>query len=60
MSAFWIYLVGIAVVAGALAYSAYLLSVPMQWIGIGAAIVVGIGIMGAAKKLRSNDSGEAD
>ena len=55
MSAFWIYMLGVAVVAGALGYGAYLLSVPMQWIGISAAIVIGIGIMGAVKKMRVDD-----
>lgn len=50
MSNFTIYMIGILVVAGALAYGAYILSVPTIWIGIGAAVIVGFGLMGAVKK----------
>jgi hypothetical protein len=55
MSNFAVYMIGIIIVAGALAYGAYALSVPPVWIGVGAAIIIGFGLMGAAKKPR-NDS----
>ena len=55
MSNFAVYMIGIIIVAGALAYGAYALSVPPVWIGVGAAIIIGFGLMGAAKKHR-NDS----
>ncbi|MGQ0697022.1 MAG: hypothetical protein ACT4PZ_02145 [Panacagrimonas sp.] len=47
-----IYLLGVLIVVGALAYGAHRLGVDLVWIGIGAAIIVGFGIMGAATKAR--------
>lgn len=52
MSNFAIYMIGVIVVAGALAYGAYALSVPPVWIGVGAAVIIGFGLMGAVKKTR--------
>ena len=40
MSNFAIYMIGIVIVAGALAYGAYALSVPPVWIGVGAAVIL--------------------
>ena len=52
MSNFSVYMIGIIIVAGALAYGAYALSVPPVWIGVGAAVISGCGLMGAVKKTR--------
>lgn len=53
MSNFAVYMIGIIIVAGALAYGAYALSVPPIWIGVVAAVIIGCGLMGAAKKTRN-------
>ncbi|MES1929445.1 hypothetical protein SADO_09312 [Salinisphaera dokdonensis CL-ES53] len=57
MSNFAVYMIGIIIVAGALAYGAYALSVPPVWIGVGAAIILGFGLMGAVKKTRGPSGG---
>lgn len=57
MSNFAVYMIGIIIVAGALGYGAYALSVPPVWIGVGAAVLVGCGLMGAVKKTRGPSDG---
>lgn len=52
MSNFAIYMIGIVLVVAALGYGAYALSVPPLWIGIGAVVIVGFGLMGGVKKTR--------
>ncbi|MES1923899.1 hypothetical protein [Salinisphaera sp. T31B1] len=52
MSNFAIYMIGVVVVVAALGYGAYVLSVPPVWIGVGVAVIVGFGLMGAVKKTR--------
>lgn len=52
MSNFAIYMIGVIVVTAALAYGAYELGTPSVWIGVGAAVIVGFGLMGAVKKTR--------
>lgn len=47
-----LYLLGVLIVAGALAYGAYRLGLEPVWIGVGAAIIIGFGIMGAVTKTR--------
>ena len=44
-----LYLIGTLVVIGGLAYGAFLLHVPVQWIVVGAVVVLGMGILGAVK-----------
>lgn len=50
MSNFAVYMAGIIIVAGAVGYGAYAIGVPPIWIGVCAAIIIGFGLMGAAKK----------
>jgi hypothetical protein len=50
-----LYLIGIIIVVGALAYGASLMGVSQTWIGIGAAIVVGLGLMSAVAKTQRRD-----
>ena len=50
MQNLFIYLLGVVIVVGALAYGAYMLHAPPAWIAIGALIVIGFGIMGAVSK----------
>lgn len=54
-SSFIVYLVGVAIVAGGLGFGAYQLNIPNTWIGVGVAIVIGLGIMGGVTKTRRRD-----
>jgi hypothetical protein len=47
-----LHILGIALVAGALAYGAYLLGVSPQWIGVVLAFITGMGLIGLAKSRR--------
>jgi hypothetical protein len=58
MSSFAIYLVGMIVVIGGLAYIATLVHVPNQWIIGGAVVLLGAGILGAVTKTRRKDPPE--
>lgn len=49
MSSFALYLLGVIVLIGGLAYVAWLVHVPPQWIVAGVIVVLGLGILGAAK-----------
>ena len=51
MASFVLYLLGTLVLIGGLIYVAWLLHVPGTWIGAGAVVVLGLGILGAAKNL---------
>jgi len=55
-SNFWIYLVGVVLVTGAVAYGAFALGVSQVWIGIGVVVFLGFGLMAAAKKAGMKDS----
>ncbi len=58
MSSFAIYLVGMIVVIGGLAYIATLLHVPNPWIIGGAVVLLGMGILGAVTQTRRKDPPE--
>jgi hypothetical protein len=47
MSAFTLYVIGFLALITGLGYGAYLLDVPQTWIGVGALIMVGLGVMSA-------------
>lgn len=55
MSSLAIYLLGIVVLVGGLAYGAHLAGVAAQWIGVGAIVLLGIGIVTAVSRTRSKD-----
>ncbi len=55
MSSFALYIIGFAILIAGLAYGAYLLSVPPVWIGAGAIILVGIGIITGVSNTRRKD-----
>ena len=42
---FGLYSIGFAIVIGGLIYAAYLLHMPAHWIGVGAAVLLGVGIL---------------
>ncbi|EIL97061.1 MULTISPECIES: hypothetical protein [Rhodanobacter] len=58
MSSFAIYLIGIIIVIGGLAYIAVLAHVPNQWIVGGVVVLLGLGILGAVTKTRRKDPPE--
>lgn len=55
MSSFAIYLIGMLVLIGGLAYVAVLLHVPQQWIIGGVVVLLGLGIVGAVTRTRRRD-----
>jgi hypothetical protein len=58
MTNFSVYLFGLIIVMGAVAYGAQLLGVSGRWIGVGLAAGVGLGIMGAIVKTRRPQSSD--
>ena len=52
---FGIYLVGFIVMIIGLATGAYLLHVPLQWIGVGVLVMVGLGILLGVTTTRQRD-----
>lgn len=55
MSSLAIYLLGIVVLVAGLAYGAHLAGLAPQWIGVGAVVLLGIGIVTAVSRTRSKD-----
>lgn len=55
MSSFAIYLVGMLVLIGGLAYGASLAGLAMQWIVVGVIVLLGIGIVTAVSRTKSKD-----
>lgn len=59
MSSFALYLLGMIIVIGGLAYAAFLLHAPNQWIAVGVVVLVGVGIVGAVTHTRRRDPPES-
>ena len=55
MSAFVLYIIGFIVLLGGLVYGALLLHVPTTWIGVGALVLVGLGVMSAVSHTKRRD-----
>jgi hypothetical protein len=55
MSSFGLYLIGAIVLIGGLVYAAWLLNVQMQWIVVGAVVLLGACILGAVNHTRQRD-----
>lgn len=55
MSAFTLYVIGFFALLGGLGYGAYLLHVPVTWIGVGSLVAVGFGIMSAVSRTKQRD-----
>ncbi len=55
MSAFVLYVAGFIVLLGGLIYGAFLLHVPHAWIGVGALVIIGFGIMSAVSHTKQRD-----
>lgn len=58
MSAFSLYVIGFIVLMAGLAYGAHLLGVSATWIGVGALIMIGLGVMSAVARTKSKDPPE--
>ena len=56
MSAFMLYALGFIVLLAGLVYGAFLLHVPETWIGVGALIVFGLGVMSAVSHTKQRDA----
>ena len=59
MSSFALYSIGYIILIAGLAWGAYALGVPAQWIAIGAVILAGIGIITGVSSTRRKDKTEA-
>ena len=55
MSSFGLYLIGFLILISGLAYAAYLIGVPPVWIGVGAIVLIGFGIITGVAKTRRRD-----
>ncbi len=56
MSAFGLYVGGFFILLGGLVYGAFLLHLPHTWIGVGALVVIGLGIMSAVSRTKQRDT----
>ncbi len=52
---FALYLLGMIIVICGLAYGAYLLHIPPQWIGVGVVVLLGLGILTGVARTRQKD-----
>lgn len=55
ISSFGIYLIGFLILVSGLAYAAFLLGAPPVWIGTGAIVLIGFGIITGVAKTRRRD-----
>jgi len=55
MSSFALYVIGMLVIIGGLAYGASLAGLSTQWIAVGAVVLLGIGIVAGVSKTRRRD-----
>jgi hypothetical protein len=52
---FGIYTIGFVIMLGGLIWAAHMMHIPGQWIGVGAIVLLGIGILTAVKNTRQKD-----
>ena len=55
MSTFGTYLIGFLILIVGLGAAAYMLNVPPAWIGIGAVVMVGLGVLMATSRTKPRD-----
>ena len=53
---FGLYSIGFVIVIGGLIYAAHLMHIPPHWIAVGAAILLGMGIVTGVTATRQKDS----
>jgi hypothetical protein len=56
MSSFGLYVIGYVILIAGLAFGAHLLGVPDLWIGVGAIVMLGIGIVTGVARTRRPDT----
>jgi hypothetical protein len=56
MTNFWIYMIGVCLVVGALVYGGNVLHVSATWLTVFGVAVIGFGLMGAIVKTRQKQS----
>tara|TARA_Y100001947_G_C10110433_1_gene206849 strand:+ start:266 stop:451 length:186 start_codon:yes stop_codon:yes gene_type:complete len=59
MSSFALYTIGFIVLIAGLCFAAAMVGIPPQWIGVGAIILSGIGLISAVSHTRKKDETEA-
>ncbi|HJU07759.1 MAG TPA: hypothetical protein VJ727_04680 [Rhodanobacteraceae bacterium] len=52
---FALYLLGMIIVICGLAYGAYMIHIPPQWIGVGVVVLLGLGILTGVARTRQKD-----
>jgi hypothetical protein len=52
---FTIYAIGFLIMLGGLMWGAHLMHIPLHWIGVGAVVLLGVGILTAVKNTRQKD-----
>ena len=55
MTNFLVYMIGVLLVVGALAYGAHVAGLGQVWIVVGALVLLGLGVMGAIVKTRQKE-----
>jgi hypothetical protein len=55
MTNFLVYMIGVVLVVGALAYGAHVAGLGQVWIVVGALVLLGLGVMGAIVKTRQKE-----
>jgi hypothetical protein len=60
MSSFATYLIGFIILIIGLAFAAYLLNVPTTWIGVGAIVLIGIGVLTATTRTKMRDPADTN
>jgi hypothetical protein len=55
MTNFFVYMIGVVLVVGAIAYGASLVGLSTTWIAVIAVALVGLGVMGAIVKTRQKE-----
>jgi hypothetical protein len=55
MTNFFVYMIGVLLVVGALAYGASLMHISATWIAVCAVAILGLGVMGAIVKTRQKE-----
>jgi heme A synthase len=55
MSSFATYLIGFLILVVGLGLAAYLLNVPMLWIGVGVIVLIGVGVLSATSRTKMRD-----
>jgi hypothetical protein len=58
MSSFTTYIIGFLILIIGLGAAAFLLNVPQMWIGVGAVILLGIGVLSATSRTKMRDPGD--